>query len=59
LFIRVYDGDVEITVEQTRERIFILNFINNPVKEHMEFCLDKDTMIQLQAKLQVIVENSD
>jgi hypothetical protein len=57
---RVYDGDVEITVENNDDDgIFTVNIIDNPTEEHISFGVTKDTLIELQAKLQVIIENTD
>lgn len=60
MFMRVYDGDIEITVENNNgDGIFTVNIIDHPSENNMCFGVNKETLIELQAKLQVITENTD
>lgn len=59
MFMRVFDGDMEITVESVNEGIFEFNIINHPNNKRIEFRVCKDIAFELQAKLQVMVENAE
>ena len=59
MFTRIFDGDMEIAVEIVNEGIFEFSVINHPENKHIGFRVSKDFAFELQAKLQVMVENAE